>query len=89
MGKIAFVFPGQGAQYPGMGREAVESCPAAAAVFDEGSAALGFDLSELVFNGTEESLKITENTQPAIVAASLAACSRCWQPASIRTWQPA
>jgi [acyl-carrier-protein] S-malonyltransferase len=76
MGKIAFVFPGQGAQYPGMGREAVESCPAAAAVFDDGSKALGLDLRELVFNGTEESLKITENTQPAIVAASLA----CMQP---------
>lgn len=76
MGKIAFVFPGQGAQYPGMGREAVESSPAAANIFEEGSKALGYDLKELVFNGTEESLKITENTQPAIVAASLA----CMQP---------
>ena len=76
MGKIAFVFSGQGAQYPGMGREAVESCPAAAYIFEEGSKALGYDLKELVFNGTEESLKITENTQPAIVAASLA----CMQP---------
>jgi len=76
MAKIAFIFPGQGAQYPGMGREAVESCPAAAAVFDDGSKVLGMDLRELVFLGTEESLKITENTQPAIVAASLA----CMQP---------
>lgn len=76
MGKIAFLFPGQGAQYPGMGREAVEASSAAAAIFDEGSRASGLDLRALVFSGTEEQLRITENTQPAIVAASLA----CLQP---------
>ncbi len=76
MKKIAFVFPGQGAQYPGMGKEVVNVNPAAARIFDEASVALGFDLRELVFEGTEESLKITENTQPAILAASLA----CLQP---------
>ncbi len=76
MGKLAFVFPGQGAQYPGMGQEAADTCAASAAVFDGGSKALGLDLRELVFRGTEEELRVTENTQPAIVAASLA----CMQP---------
>jgi [acyl-carrier-protein] S-malonyltransferase len=76
MGKLAFLFPGQGAQYPGMGREACEASAAAAAIFDEGSRASGLDLRALVFEGTEADLRVTENTQPAIVAASLA----CLQP---------
>ena len=72
MGKIAFIFPGQGAQYIGMGREISELYPSAADVFERANEALGFDIRELVFNGDEETLTITENTQPAILTASIA-----------------
>src|SRR5262245_23543039 len=70
--KIAFVFPGQGAQYAGMGRDIAEKFSAARAVFDEVDAALDFPLSRLCFEGPEEELKLTENTQPAILATSIA-----------------
>jgi [acyl-carrier-protein] S-malonyltransferase len=70
--KIAFVFPGQGAQYAGMGREIAEKFPTARAVFDEADAALDFPISRLCFEGPEEELKLTENTQPAILATSVA-----------------
>src|SRR5690349_5599514 len=69
--KIAFVFPGQGAQYAGMGREASEKFPAARRVFEEADAVLDFPLSRLCFEGPEEELKLTENTQPAILATSI------------------
>jgi len=72
LGKIAFIFPGQGAQYIGMGREISELYPSAADVFERANEALGFDIRELVFNGDEETLTITENTQPAILTASIA-----------------
>jgi [acyl-carrier-protein] S-malonyltransferase len=72
MGRLAFLFPGQGSQYPGMGRELAESYPSARAVFDEADRVLGFSLSDLCFNGSEEALKLTENTQPAILAVSVA-----------------
>lgn len=72
MGRLAFVFPGQGSQYPGMGREIAEAFPAARAVFDEADRVLGFSLSDLCFNGSEEALKLTENTQPAILTVSVA-----------------
>jgi [acyl-carrier-protein] S-malonyltransferase len=71
--KIAFVFPGQGAQYAGMGRDLSEKFAAARSVFDEADAALNFPISRLCFEGPEEDLKLTENTQPAIVATSVAA----------------
>jgi [acyl-carrier-protein] S-malonyltransferase len=73
MGKLAFLFPGQASQYPGMGKELAESYPAARSVFDEADVALGFSLSELCFNGSEEALKLTANTQPAILSVSVAA----------------
>lgn len=72
MGKIAFVFPGQASQYPGMGKELAEKYPAARAVFDEADQALGFSLSGMCFAGTEEELKLTANTQPAILTCSVA-----------------
>jgi [acyl-carrier-protein] S-malonyltransferase len=68
----AFVFPGQGSQYAGMGRDVAEAYPAARRVFDDIDAALGFSISDLCFNGPEEQLRLTENTQPAILAVSSA-----------------
>jgi len=73
MGKIAFVFPGQASQYPGMGKELAERYPAARAVFDEADKALGFSISRMCFEGSEEDLKLTANTQPAILTCSVAA----------------
>jgi len=73
MGKLAFLFPGQASQYPGMGKELAEKYPAARSVFAEADKALGFPLSELCFTGSEEALKLTANTQPAILTVSVAA----------------
>ena len=71
---IAFVFPGQGAQKVGMGRALAEAFPVCRETFDEADAALGEPLSTLCFEGPEERLQLTENTQPAILAVSVAAC---------------
>lgn len=73
MSKIAFLFPGQASQYPGMGRDLAEKFPAARKVFALADAALGFSLSHICFEGSEEELKLTENTQPAILTVSIAA----------------
>lgn len=73
MGKVAFVFPGQASQYPGMGKELADKYPVARAVFDEADKALGFSISKLCFEGTEDELKLTANTQPAILTVSTAA----------------
>src|SRR6266852_989452 len=72
MGKIAFIFPGQASQYTGMGKELAEKYPEARAVFDEADKALGFSISQMCFSGSEEDLKQTANTQPAILACSVA-----------------
>jgi [acyl-carrier-protein] S-malonyltransferase len=73
MGKIAFVFPGQGSQSVGMGKDLYDAYPTAKAVFEEANDALGFDLAKLCFEGPEEELTLTTNTQPAIVTVSVAA----------------
>ena len=70
---VAFVFPGQGSQVVGMGKALFEAFPESRAVFEEADAALGFALSRLCFEGPEGDLQLTANTQPAILAASLAA----------------
>ncbi|MEW9918545.1 ACP S-malonyltransferase [Marimonas sp. MJW-29] len=70
---IAFVFPGQGAQTIGMGQALADAYPAARAVFDEVDEALGEKLSELIWNGDAETLTLTENAQPALMATSMAA----------------
>jgi [acyl-carrier-protein] S-malonyltransferase len=70
---IAFIFPGQGSQHPGMGKDLADNFPAARQVFEEADNALGFSLSDLCFNGPAEQLQLTENTQPAILTSSIAA----------------
>lgn len=81
--KTAFLFPGQGAQYVGMGQDLCKAYPEAREVFKEGSDALGIDLEDLCFRGPEERLMETENTQPAILATSVAA-ARVLQTHGIR-----
>ena len=71
--QIAFLFPGQGSQTVGMGKELAENYPVARRTFEEADETLGYKLSELCFEGPEEKLKLTEITQPAILTASVAA----------------
>jgi len=71
--KIAFLFPGQGSQYPGMGRELAEEFPCARRAFEAADQALSFPLSKLCFEGPAEDLQLTANAQPAILAMSVAA----------------
>lgn len=68
----AFVFPGQGSQYAGMGKDVADRFPIARRVFDDIDRALGYSISRLCFEGPDEKLKLTENTQPAILAVSSA-----------------
>src|SRR3954447_3315809 len=73
MSNLAFVFPGQGSQFAGMGKTLADHYAEAREVFDEADDSLGFALSTLCFEGPEEELKKTENTQPALLTASVAA----------------
>jgi [acyl-carrier-protein] S-malonyltransferase len=73
MSKTAFLFPGQGSQFAGMGRSLAEAFPEARQTFEEADHRLGFALSRLCFEGPEEDLKLTENTQPALLTVSVAA----------------
>ncbi|HZV13614.1 MAG TPA: ACP S-malonyltransferase, partial [Candidatus Kapabacteria bacterium] len=71
----AFVFPGQGSQYVGMGKDIYENSPEAKKIFERADDALGFVLSKICFEGPDDQLKQTENTQPAIFLHSVAAFS--------------
>ncbi len=73
MAKYAFLFPGQGSQYVGMGKELKDNFKASAEVFEEADDALGESISKLCFEGPEDQLKLTANTQPAILTVSIAA----------------
>ncbi|HPD00041.1 MAG TPA: ACP S-malonyltransferase [Acetivibrio sp.] len=84
MGKLAFLFSGQGAQYVGMGKQIAEEYKASDSIFEQASEALGFDVKKMVFEGDDETLKITENTQPTILTASIA----CLQPLLQRGIRP-
>ena len=73
MGKLAFLFPGHGSQYCGMGRDLTEAFAEARQVFDQANAALGFSMADMCYTASLEELKQTENTQPAILTVSVAA----------------
>jgi [acyl-carrier-protein] S-malonyltransferase len=72
MAKVAFVFPGQGSQAVGMCKDLYDAYPVAHKIFDEADEALGFSMTNLIMQGPEEALRLTENTQPAILTASVA-----------------
>lgn len=73
MGKIAFVFPGQGAQFVGMGKDFYDNFDAAKNLFEEADDALGYSIKKMCFEGSEDDLKLTANTQPAILIVSVIA----------------
>jgi len=73
MSKTAFLFPGQGSQFAGMGKSLADTYPEAVRIFEEADEALGFAISKLCFEGPDAGLKLTENTQPALLTVSVAA----------------
>ncbi|MED1202109.1 ACP S-malonyltransferase [Heyndrickxia acidicola] len=72
MGKIAFVFPGQGSQTVGMGQSIAEASPEAKGIFEKADSRLGYSLSNITFNGPQEELTLTTNAQPALLTTSIA-----------------
>lgn len=84
MSKTAFIFPGQGSQYSGMGKELADAFPVVRHLFEEADDALGFKLSELCFAGSEADLRLTANTQPAILTASIAVLKVAQQEAGLK-----
>ena len=83
MKKYALVFPGQGAQKPGMGKDLYENSEAAKKVFETANRVLGYDIADLCFNGSEEDLMKTINSQPCILTVSLAALEALREKANI------
>ena len=81
----AFVFPGQGAQFVGMGKDLYEQNPEAKAYFEKANEILGFRITDILFNGTAEELKQTKVTQPAIFLHSVI-LPRRWAKASVPIW---
>jgi len=84
MSKAAFVFPGQGSQYSGMGKEFAVNFPIAKQIFEEADDALGFKLSTICFSGSDDDLRLTANTQPAILTASIAVLRVMEQEAGLK-----
>lgn len=80
----AFLFPGQGSQFSGMGKDLVDNFDVAKRVFEEACDALGFDIAKLCFSGSEDELKLTANTQPAILTTSIAALRVLEQETDLR-----
>ena len=73
MSKLAFIFPGQGAQFVGMGKDFYDNFDIAKKLFDEADDALGYSIKKMCFEGSEDDLKLTANTQPAILIVSVIA----------------